>query len=307
VVPYCTILSRDWDRESVLTQQIEKLTRLCDMGFRAVKVEPMRSTPQTIVDLTRRAREALGPERTLCVDVGCLWNDAGVALSVIERLEEFDVFFFETPFPPEALDAMASILVLDAPRHTKIRNLISKAFTQRRLQTIRDQIAAQSASIVADLAVIESGQADFVEHVSARLPLWTISEMVGVPVELRDEMIHNVLRVNGLLDPEINEGRDPMVVQFEAMTYLLALAADLAEQRRAQPQDDLMTNLVNAEVDGERLTQMEISSFFSLLLIAGNDTTRNTTSVALHALTNHPDQGALLQGDLDRYLPVAIE
>jgi L-alanine-DL-glutamate epimerase-like enolase superfamily enzyme len=109
VVPYCTILSRDWDRESVLTQQIEKLTRLCDMGFRAVKVEPMRSTPQTIVDLTRRAREALGPERTLCVDVGCLWNDAGVALSVIERLEEFDVFFFETPFPPEALDAYARL------------------------------------------------------------------------------------------------------------------------------------------------------------------------------------------------------
>jgi cytochrome P450 len=210
-------------------------------------------------------------------------------------------------FPPEALDAMASILVLDAPRHTKIRNLISKAFTQRRLQTIRDQIAAQSASIVADLAAIESGQADFVEHVSARLPLWTISEMVGVPVDRRDEMIHNVIRINGLLDPEINEGRDPMVVQFEAMTYLLALAADLAEQRRAQPQDDLMTNLVNAEVDGERLTQMEISSFFSLLLIAGNDTTRNTTSVALHALTNHPDQRALLQGDLDRYLPLAIE
>ncbi|PJE06008.1 cytochrome P450 [Mycobacterium sp.] len=210
-------------------------------------------------------------------------------------------------YPPEAYEAMASILALDAPRHTKIRGLISKAFTPKRLETIRDQIAAQAASIVADLAAIESGQADFVEQVSARLPLWTISEMVGVPVESRDEMIRNVARINGLLDPEINEGRDPSVVQFEAMTYLHGLAADLAEQRRAQPRDDLMTNLVNAEVDGERLSQMEIKSFFLLLVTAGNDTTRNTTSVAMHALTNHPDQRALLQGDLDQYLPLAIE
>ena len=210
-------------------------------------------------------------------------------------------------YPPEAYEAMASMLALDAPRHTKIRGLVSKAFTPKRLQTIRDQIAAQAASIVTDLAAIETGRADFVEHVSARLPLWTISEMVGVPVELRDEMIHNVLRINGFLDPEINEGRDPTLVQHEAMTYLHALAADLADQRRQQPRDDLMTNLVNAEIDGERLSQMEISSFFLLLLVAGNDTTRNTTSVALHTLTNHPEQRALLCSELDRYLPQAIE
>jgi L-alanine-DL-glutamate epimerase-like enolase superfamily enzyme len=109
VVPYCTILSRDWDRESVLTEQIQKLVRLRDMGFKAVKVEPMRSTPQTIVDLARMARQALGSEGILCVDVGCLWNDVGMALSVIERLEEFDIFFFETPFPAESLDAYAQL------------------------------------------------------------------------------------------------------------------------------------------------------------------------------------------------------
>ena len=210
-------------------------------------------------------------------------------------------------YPPEAYEAMASMLALDAPRHTKVRGLVSAAFTPKRLQTIRDQIAAQAASIVTDLSKIESGRCDFVEHVSARLPLWTISEMMGVPVELRDEMIVNVLRINGFLDPEINEGRDPAVVQYEAMTYLHGLAADLANQRREHPRDDLMTNLVNAVIDGERLTQMEISSFFLLLLAAGNDTTRNTTSVALHALTNHPEQRAMLQADLDRHLPTAIE
>ena len=109
VVPYCTIVSRAWDRASVLKQQIDKLVQLRDMGFRAMKVEPMCSTPSTIVELTRKAREALGPDGILCVDVGCLWNDVGMALNVIERIEEFDIFFFETPFPAESLDAYARL------------------------------------------------------------------------------------------------------------------------------------------------------------------------------------------------------
>jgi cytochrome P450 len=210
-------------------------------------------------------------------------------------------------YPPEAYEAMASMLALDAPRHGRVRGLVAAAFTPKRLQTIRDQIAAQASTIVTDLLQIESGECDFVEHVSARLPLWTISEMVGVPVELRDEMIHNVIKINGFLDPEINEGRDPAIVQYEAMTYLHGLAADIADKRRAHPDDDLMTNLVNAEVDGEKLTQMEISSFFLLLLAAGNDTTRNTTSVAMRALTQHAGQHTMLRSDLDRLLPTAIE
>jgi L-alanine-DL-glutamate epimerase-like enolase superfamily enzyme len=109
VVPYCTILSRDLDRESVLSQQIEMVVQLRDRGFRAVKIEPLRSSPQTIIDLARRAREALGPDGILCVDVGCLWNDAGMALGVIERLAEFDIFFFETPFPADSLEAYARL------------------------------------------------------------------------------------------------------------------------------------------------------------------------------------------------------
>jgi len=109
VVPYCTIISRDWDRDSVLTQQIDKLVYLRDLGFRGIKIEPMRSTPETIIELTRRAREALGPQGILCVDVGCLWNDVGMALEVIDRLGEFGLFFFETPFPPESLNAYARL------------------------------------------------------------------------------------------------------------------------------------------------------------------------------------------------------
>lgn len=109
VVPYCTIVSTDNTRERVLTEQVEKVRQLRDRGYRAVKVEPMESTPQTIVDVARLAREELGPERILCVDVGYLWNDVGVALSVAERLAEYDVFFLETPFPVDALEAYARL------------------------------------------------------------------------------------------------------------------------------------------------------------------------------------------------------
>ena len=109
LVPYCTILSRDWDSESVLSQQIDKLVQLRDLGFRAMKIEPMRSTPRTIVELTRRARRALGDDGILCVDVGGLWNDVGMAVDVIERLREFDIFFFETLFPADSLDAYARL------------------------------------------------------------------------------------------------------------------------------------------------------------------------------------------------------
>jgi cytochrome P450 len=131
--------------------------------------------------------------------------------------------------------------------------------------------------------------------------------MVGVPVSQRAEMIHAVLKINGYLEPEINGGRDPATVQQEGMLYLHGLAAELAHQRRAKPEDDLMTALVHAEIDGHTLTQMEIASFFVLLTAAGNDTTRNTTSIGMHALATHPEQRAALTADLENMLPNALD
>jgi len=111
VIPYCTVVSEKWDdeqvwdRETVIAGELEKVVALRDLGYRAFKIEPLRSERETIVELTRRAREAIGPERLLCVDVGYLWNDVGTALDVAERLAEYDVFFLETPFPVDSLDA----------------------------------------------------------------------------------------------------------------------------------------------------------------------------------------------------------
>ena len=109
VVPYCTIVSDQWDRDSVLEQQVDRVVALRREGYRAFKVEPMSQTDETIVELTRLTREAVGPDILLCVDVGYLWNDVAQALRVIERLAEYDIYFFETPFPVDSIDAYAQL------------------------------------------------------------------------------------------------------------------------------------------------------------------------------------------------------
>ena len=109
VIPYCTIISDGWDRDSVLRQQVDRVMGLRELGYRAFKVEPMNQTSETIVELTRRTREALGPEPMLSVDVGYLWNDVGAAVATLRQLEEFNVFFFETPFPVDRMEAYAQL------------------------------------------------------------------------------------------------------------------------------------------------------------------------------------------------------
>jgi L-alanine-DL-glutamate epimerase-like enolase superfamily enzyme len=109
VIPYCTIISDGWDRDSVLGEQVDRVVRLRELGYRAFKVEPMNQPLEVIVELTRRTREVLGPGPMLSVDVGYLWNDVGSAVATLRQLEEFDVFFFETPFPVDRMDAYSKL------------------------------------------------------------------------------------------------------------------------------------------------------------------------------------------------------
>jgi len=132
VVPYCTVVSEKWDdlaaweAEEVIAGEMEKVVALRDRGYRAIKIEPLRAARETIVELTRQARAALGPDRLLAVDVGYLWNDVGTALDVAERLLEHDVFFLETPFPVDAPEAYRRLtartrLRIAAGEHTTTR------------------------------------------------------------------------------------------------------------------------------------------------------------------------------------------
>ncbi|MHB8234550.1 MAG: cytochrome P450 [Solirubrobacteraceae bacterium] len=207
--------------------------------------------------------------------------------------------------PPEFLEASMSFLAMDAPRHTKLRGLVSAAFTPRQVARIEDGIRVNARRIVAEAA--PTGGGDFVELIAKRLPLVTISDMIGVPDADRERVVAAADLLVTTSDPEVFGDRPPIEVLGEALWTLTSFATELAAHREREPADDLMTALVEAEVDNERLTHAEIAAFFVLLSVAGNDTTRHTTSHAMRALTVHPDQRALLMEDLDERLPSAVE
>ena len=207
--------------------------------------------------------------------------------------------------PPELLEATQSFLAMDAPRHTKLRGLVSSAFTPRQVKRIEDGIRASAAQIVAEAA--EHGPGDFVDLVAKRLPLMTISDMIGVPEADRERVVDAADVLVTIADPDVYGDREPVMVLGEAVWTLTQFATELAAHREQHPADDLMTALVQAEVDGERLTHAEISAFFVLLSVAGNDTTRHTTSHGLLALTRNPDQRALLTENLEERMPTAVE
>jgi cytochrome P450 len=207
--------------------------------------------------------------------------------------------------PPEFLEASQSFLAMDAPRHTKLRGLVSAAFTPRQIARIEEGIRVNARRIVEEAA--PTGGGDFVELIGKRLPLVTISDMIGVPEADRERVVAAADTLVSAADPEVFGERQPIEVLGEALWTLTEFATALAVYRGQSPGDDLMTALVQAEVDGERLTHAEIAAFFVLLSVAGNDTTRHTTAHAMRALTVNPEQRALLIEDLDARLPAAAE
>ncbi|HEV3360655.1 MAG TPA: cytochrome P450 [Pseudonocardiaceae bacterium] len=208
--------------------------------------------------------------------------------------------------PEEMLEASQSFLAMDPPRHTKIRKLVSAAFTPRQVARIEEAIRANAAEVVRELADAGSG-ADFVEHCAKKLPLRTLSDMMGVPEDRRVATAEAANDLVAWADPVHLAGREPLDMILTSQVYLHQVAFELADERRTHPADDLMTNLVRAEVDGERLTDEEIAAFFVLLSVAGNDTTRQTTSHVLKALTDFPDQRAWLAADYDGRIGLALE
>lgn len=207
--------------------------------------------------------------------------------------------------PQELLDAAQGFIAMDPPRHTKIRRLLSSAFTPKQISRINDQIVANAKRIVDEIA--DKGEVDFVTEVAALVPMHNICDMLGIDEADRRKMAYESQFAGGWNDPELMGDQDPVTRLFEAMGYLGELAGKYIEERRANPGSDLLSSLVQAEVEGERLSDEEIISFFGLLTVAGNDTTRQSTSHAMKALTDFPDQRGWLMEDLDGRLPSAVE
>jgi len=195
--------------------------------------------------------------------------------------------------PPDSLaETQLFMINTDPPRHTKLRALVNKGFTPRMVAQLEPHIRDITNTVID--AVVEKGSCDFVTEVAAELPLQVIAEMMGVPPEDRRALFRWSNRMIGQDDPEYATSEDEAKrASLEVYMY----ANQLAAERRKNPRDDLMSVLLNAEVDGERLSEMEFDVFFVLLMIAGNETTRNLISGGMLALIEHPDQRARLLKD----------
>ena len=207
--------------------------------------------------------------------------------------------------PLDLARSLSFFLTMDAPEHARYRELVSAAFTRRQVALIDEQIRSAAREIVDDL--VGAGDVDFVEHCASLLPMRTIADMMGVPESERVAAARAGDAVIGRSDPSFGDPADPIGTIIRARDHLYALGAELAQHRRAHPSDDLLTNLVNAEVDGQRLTDDDIGAFMVLFTVAGNDTTRNTTSLTAVAFDRNPDQRAYLLEDFDGRIMPAVE
>ena len=208
--------------------------------------------------------------------------------------------------PADLNEFYGSLISMDDPRHAKIRRIVSKAFTPRMLEQLVDGVRAVVDDVLARArrtAEAQGGSIDVVADIAAPIPLRVICDMMGVPEEDRARVLaqSNVILSGG--DPELIEDQDdPLGAFLLAGMELAGLMERLAAERLEHPRSDLTTALVTTEVDGERLSNQEIASFFILLLVAGNETTRNAISQGVLALHEYPDQRARWAADpgLDR-------
>ncbi|MCU1478841.1 MAG: Methyl-branched lipid omega-hydroxylase [Subtercola sp.] len=199
--------------------------------------------------------------------------------------------------PPELVKANLFFHGMDGAEHQKYRGLVSAAFTPKQIGRIIDQIHANATIIVDDLQ--GAGEVDFVTAVARRLPLLTGAMMFGVPDSEQDAFAAASEKFVGRNDSELGNPADPLKAVREAKETLYGLGSSLAAYRRRHPADDLMNDLVSAEIDGARLTDDDIGAFTFLMAVAATDTTKQTTSHTMLALTNNPGQRAWLMEDFD--------
>ena len=208
--------------------------------------------------------------------------------------------------PPEFLEFYGSMINTDDPRHARLRRIVSRGFTPKRLAALTDEVQSTATRIVDDL--LAAGHCDAVSAISARLPLKIVCDMMGVPESQYDFVFRTSNVILGASDPEyVLDADNILVALLQAGNELAELMRDLGRHREQHPTDDVTSALVNAEIDGERLTPDELASFFILLVVAGNETTRNAISWGLKLLTDHPEQRRIWLDDLDGVTPTAVE
>ena len=192
------------------------------------------------------------------------------------------------------------MLNMDPPQHDRFKLLVSRGFTPKNAPLLRPRIEELAREILD--AAMQKGSCDFVSEIAGRLPSGLIAELMGMPRE-DGERLYNLTEIMHTNDDSVA----PPEVKMAAIGEMLMYGQSVADKKRKAPGDDLATILVNAEVDGDCLTDEEFQWFFLLLVNAGGDTTRNLLAAGLQLLFDHPDQRAKLMSNVDGHLATAIE
>jgi cytochrome P450 len=199
-----------------------------------------------------------------------------------------------------------TFLEMDPPQHNKYRQAISAAFTPKGVGRIVEQINQRAAQIVE--RVVGAGEFDFVHEVSAKLPMLTIADLVGVPESLTETFARaGDALVSGPDEASIASGESPLDFTLRQYKTLGEIGVDMVRHRREHPADDVATALANYSVDGEHLSDEDIQSMMALLSVAGNDTTKQTTSHTVVSLDRNPSQREWLLADFDGRIMQAVE
>ncbi len=236
-----------------------------------------------------------------------------VQLFIIERDPEREHEPAQADEPGESDNSASQLMInMDPPEHGQYRGIVNRRFSPRGMRVLEDRIDEIAAGVVdrAAARIVEEiaprGRVDFVTEVAAQLPLAAIGELLGVPRERWDDMFRWTNEIIGAADPEYQDGRSAAETASQANQNLIEYFALLAEQKRREPGDDLMTTIVQAELEGEPLPAADVIAYGFLLIIAGNETTRNATSGGMLALIEHPDQLARLRAN-PQLLESAVE
>jgi cytochrome P450 len=205
----------------------------------------------------------------------------------------------------ELNEFFGSMINMDDPKHFRLRSIVSKGFTPKEINRVESYVLAKAKEVVDN--VIEkfpNGECDFVQEIAAPFPLEIICEMMGIPQSDYKQILTWTNTILGVGDPELVTSIDDLL---NAGLNMFAYAQALGEDRVKNPTDDLTSVMMNAEVDGERLSAQEFGSFFILLVVAGNETTRNAISHGLKALTDNPDQRRAWWENFDAHTKTAVE
>jgi cytochrome P450 len=198
------------------------------------------------------------------------------------------------------------MIAMDDPRHARLRRIVSKGFTPRMLGQLEDSVQAEASKIVADIA--SKGECDFVVDVAAKLPLKIVCDLMGVPQDDYQAVFDATNIILGISDPEFQtEGIDFVTALLTAGGDLAAIMTRVVEDKRGGDGIDLTSVIVNTELEDDQLSAEDLASFFILLVVAGNETTRNAISWGLKFLTDNPEQRALWASDFEAHAPAAIE